>query len=341
MKKIAVEDAVGMILGHDMTQVIPGEFKGARFKKGQIVRQEDISVLKSMGKDHIYILELAEGTLHENDAAIRIAQATVGQGLSLTSPSEGKVSYVADYPGMLEIDVERLNQLNQIPDVVLATLHTGTLVKKGQVVAGTRVNPLVISEEPICQVEEVARPDEQVLQLLPYRQLKVGLVITGNEVYYGRIQDKFGPKLKEKLAQYETTSLLDIIFVPDNPAEICQAILNLQAEGADLVITAGGMSVDPDDVTPEGIRQTGAEIVKQGAPVLPGAMFMMAYLDEMTIIGLPACGMYHDVTIFELVFPKVLVGKKVEAKDIARLGHGGLCLKCKTCHYPVCPLGKG
>lgn len=341
MKKVAVEEAIGMVLGHDMTQVIPGEFKGPRFKKGHMVKEEDIPVLKSMGKDHIYILELDGGILHENEAASRIAKATVGQGLYLTDPSEGKVSYRTEYPGMLEIDLVRLNAINSIDEVVLATLHTETLVQSGQVVAGTRVNPLVISEYPILQVEEVAAQGGPVLQVIPYRELKVGLIITGNEVFYGRIQDKFGPKMQEKLAKYETVSVLDMVYVPDDPVEITTAIMGLQAVGADLVITAGGMSVDPDDVTPEGIRQTGAVIIKYGAPVLPGSMFMMAYLDEMAIIGLPACAMYHDVTVFELVFPKVLVGKKVEAKEIAHLGHGGLCLKCEVCHYPVCPLGKG
>lgn len=341
MKKVAVEEAIGMVLGHDMTQVMPGEFKGPRFKKGHVVKEEDISVLKSMGKDHIYMLELDNGMLHENDAALRIARATVGQGLYLTDPSEGKVNYTTEYPGMLEIDLERLYAINAIDDVVLATLHSETLVQAGQIVAGTRVNPLVISEYPIIQVEEVAAQGGPVLQVLPYRELKVGLIVTGNEVFYGRIEDKFGPKMKEKLAKYETVSVLDMVYVPDDPVEIATAILGLQAVGVDLVITAGGMSVDPDDVTPEGIRQTGAEIVKYGAPVLPGSMFMMAYLGEMAIIGLPACAMYHDVTIFELVFPKVLVGKQVEANDIARMGHGGLCLKCETCHFPVCPLGKG
>ncbi|AZR74586.1 molybdopterin-binding protein [Anoxybacter fermentans] len=340
MKKVPVEEAVGMVLGHDMTQIIPGLFKGPRFKKGHVIREEDIPILKSMGKDHIYILELKEGMLHENDAAIRIARATAGEGIKLTEPSEGKVNYIAEYPGMLEIDVERLHKINGIDGIGLITLHTGRIIQEGQIVAGTRVNPLVIEEVRIKQVEEVASQGDKLLKILPFKQLKVGIVITGNEVYYGRIQDKFGPVLKEKLNKYGA-NLFDLVYVPDDANEITTAILSLKEAGADVVVTGGGMSVDPDDVTPLGIRQTGAEVIKYGAPVLPGSMFMMAYLDEMPIIGLPACAMYHKITVFDLIFPKVLVGRKVKREDIVRLGHGGLCMHCEICHYPVCPLGKG
>lgn len=339
MKVVKVEEAVGMVLGHDMTQIIPGGFKGARFKKGHIVKEEDIPVLKSMGKDHIYILELEEGMVHENDAATRIAWATVGQGLSLSDPSEGKINYIAEYPGLLEINVPKLHAINSVPDVVLATIHTGTLVKAGQIIAGTRVNPLVIEEAKIKQVEQISAGG-QILQILPLRELKVGVVITGNEVFYGRIEDKFGPKMKEKMEEYGAV-ILETVYVPDDANEISAAIVGLQAAGADVVVTGGGMSVDPDDVTPEGIRQTGAEVVKYGAPVLPGSMFMVAYLNEMAIIGLPACAMYHHITVFDLVFPLLLADKRVRAEDIAKLGHGGLCMRCEVCHHPICPLGKG
>lgn len=340
MKKIAVEEAVGMVLGHDLTQIVPGAFKGARFKKGHIIREEDVLVLKNMGKNHIFILELPEGMVHENDAAIRIAQATVGAGIAWSDPSEGKVNYIAEYSGLLEIDVARLHEINSIPDIVLATMHTGMLVKEGQVVAGTRVNPLIIEEARIRHVEKVAAQGECVLQILPTYPLKAGLVITGDEVFYGRIQDRFGPKLREKMQEYGVT-VLDLVFVPDDPNEIAAAIAGLQYAGAEVIVTGGGMSVDPDDVTPEGIRLTGAEIVKYGAPVLPGSMFMMAYLGDTPIIGLPACAMYHHVTVFDLIFPKVLARKRIQAEEIAQLGHGGLCMRCESCQFPFCPLGKG
>lgn len=340
MKKVAVEEAVGMVLGHDLTQIVPGVFKGARFKKGHIISEEDVPVLKNMGKNHIFILELPEGMVHENDAATRIAQATVGQGIYLSDPSEGKVNYVAEYRGLLEIDVPRLHEINGITDVVLATLHTGTLVKEGQIVAGTRVNPLIIEEARIRRVEEIGAQSGHILQILPIYPLKTGLVITGDEVFYGRIQDKFGPKLQEKMQEYGAI-VLDTIYVPDDANEIAAAIASLQYAGAEVIVTGGGMSVDPDDVTPDGIRLSGAEVVKYGAPVLPGSMFMLAYLGDTPVIGLPACAMYHHVTIFDLIFPKLLARKRVQAEEIAQLGHGGLCMNCESCHYPVCPLGKG
>ncbi len=339
MKKVLVEESIGMILGHDLTQIIPGQFKGPKFKKGHMVKAEDIPILKSMGKDHIYILELTEGILHENEAAIRIAQATAGVGLRLTEPSEGKVSYVAESDGMLDIDVERLNAINGIEYVVLATLHTGRLVKTGQVVAATRINPLVIEEDPICQVEEIGARDGKILNIIPQKSLKVGVIITGNEVYYGRIEDRFGPIFVEKFNEYGV-ELQELTYAADDPIKIKEAILDLKKIGVDVIVTGGGMSVDPDDVTPEGIRQTGAEIVKYGAPVLPGAMFLLAYLDNIPVVGVPACAMFHKITIFDIIFPYILVGKKVEVEDIIKLGHGGLCLNCQVCHYPDCPLGK-
>lgn len=339
MKKIAVDEALGMVLGHDMTQVIPGKFKGPRFKKGHIVREEDIPILKSMGKDHIYILEIKEGILHENDAAERIAQATAGKGIDLSEPSEGKISYVAAYPGLLVIDVERLNQINGIENIVLATLHNRTIVKTNQAIAGTRINPLIIEETVIEQVEKIAEPGDSLISVLPFKKLKVGIVITGNEVYYGRIQDKFADVFRGKMKEFGS-EVLDVIYTPDDPKKISEAILKLRDAGADVVVTGGGMSVDPDDVTPEGIRKTGAHVVKMGAPVLPGAMFMMAYLEEMPIVGVPACGMFHKITIFDLIFPLVLVGEKVQPTDIVKLGHGGLCMNCEICRYPICPFGK-
>lgn len=338
MKKVAVEEAVGMVLGHDMTQIIPGKYKGARFKKGDIIKEGDIPLLKDMGKDHIYILELKEGMIHENEAAERIGHATAGEGLRLTKPSEGKVSYIAQYPGLLEIDLDRLYKINNIDDIILSTLHTDIVVQEGQVVAGTRINPLVTEVRNIKQVEDLAE-DEEVLRILPFKQMKIGVIITGNEVYHGRIEDKFGPILESKLKKFGA-ELLEVIYLPDDATEITTTIMGLKAAGADAVITGGGMSVDPDDVTPTGIRKSGAEVIKYGAPVLPGSQFMMAYLDDMPIMGTPACAMFHETTIFDLIFPKIMVGKKVTREDIVRLGHGGFCMKCEKCRYPICPFGK-
>lgn len=339
MRKVRVEDSVGMVLGHDMTKIIPGDFKGAAFKKGHIVTEQDIEVLKSMGKDHIFLLELNENQIHENEAAVRLANATAGIGLELTDPAEGKVSFKAKYAGLLKVRKELLYEINSIEHISLATLQDNTPVQAGQLVAGTRIIPLVTDRYKIEEVEKNCKGEEAVIQVKPYRKMKLGIVITGNEVFYGRIEDKFAPVFKAKIAEYGA-ELIDIKYAPDDAEKIKTAILEHFEKGADGVVTGGGMSVDPDDVTPEGIRLTGAEVISYGAPVLPGAMFMMAYLGDKPIMGLPACGMYHKNTIFDLIFPRVLAGERIKKRDIAALGYGGLCTQCKICTYPTCHFGK-
>jgi molybdenum cofactor synthesis domain-containing protein len=339
MKKIRTEDSVGMVLGHDLTKIIPGEFKGAAYKKGHIVTEADIEVLKNMGKDHIYILELGEGQIHEDEAAIRMAKAASGQDVMLTEPSEGKVNFVADNNGLLKINRSILNKINSIEHVSMATMHNNTEVKKGQIVAGTRIIPLVTELVRIEEVERICKQDGSVISVKPFKNMKVGVVITGSEVYYGRIKDKFAPVIGEKMEHYGC-DIVDIKYSPDDAEVIKASIIELMERGANAIVTAGGMSVDPDDVTPEGIRLTGADVVSYGAPVLPGAMFMMAYFDDIPIMGIPACGMYHKTTVFDLIFIRVLAGEKVNKEDISELGYGGFCTNCKPCSYPKCSFGK-
>lgn len=338
MRQVKVEDSVGMIVGHDMTRVIPEQFKGVAFKKGHIIRQEDIEILKKMGKDHIYILEINEGQIHEDEAALRLGRAAAGRGITLTEPSEGKVSFIADYRGLLKVDIDLLVKVNSNDMISMAMLHNNTPVEKGMVVAGTRIIPLVIDESVILNVEEICQ-DKPLVCVKPFKRMKFGAVITGNEVFYGRIQDKFAPVIRNKLEHYDS-ELLDVVYVPDNTGEIRDAILRLVDMGCEGIVTAGGMSVDPDDVTPEGIRQTGARLVSYGAPVFPGAMFLMAYLGEIPIMGIPACGMYHKTTVFDLVLCKVLAGETIHKSNLAILGHGGLCLNCRECRFPNCSFGK-
>jgi molybdenum cofactor synthesis domain-containing protein len=340
MKKVPVEEAEGMVLGHDMTQIIPGEFKGPRFKKGHIIQKEDIPVLKSMGKNHIYSFDLDEDQCHEDEAAVRIAKAVQGVNLKQEGPSEGKISLVAKRDGLLKIDKRGLKEINNFDDLILATLHSNLPVEAGQVVAGTRINPLIIALEKLEEVEDVGKSySSGVISVQPFLNLKIGIIVTGDEVYSGEVEDKFAPVLKEKIAELNG-EVLDIKYTPDNPKKIKEEILDLIKKGAELVITGGGMSVDPDDVTPAGIEKTGAKIETYGAPVLPGSMFMLAYLNEVPILGIPACGMYNQRTVFDLVFPRVLAGEKLDRQDIVDLAHGGLCLKCETCHYPTCSFGK-
>lgn len=339
MKKMRVEDSIGMVLGHDITKIVPGEFKGPAYKKGYIIKEEDIDILKNIGKEHIYLLELGENQIHENEAAIRLAKAAAGEGIILTEPSEGKVSFKAKYDGLLKVRKELLLEINTIEHISMAALQDNTPVKAGQLVAGTRIIPLVTEKYKVEEVEKSCFGEEAVIRIKPYNKMKFGVVITGNEVYYGRIEDKFAPVFREKISQYGA-ELVGIKFAPDDGEKIKEAILSHIDEGVSGVITGGGMSVDPDDVTPEGIRLTGAEIISYGAPVLPGAMFMMAYIGDVPIMGLPACGMYHKTTIFDLIFPRILAGERIKRRDIAKLGYGGLCTQCPVCTYPTCHFGK-
>ncbi|MDK2985755.1 MAG: hypothetical protein PWQ96_1397 [Clostridia bacterium] len=339
MKKIPVEEAVGSVLCHDITQIIPGKVKDRAFKKGHIITEEDVPVLLSLGKDHIYVWEKKEGYLHENEAAHRLANLAGGEGLSFSEVKEGKINFIADFDGLLKIDTKTLLELNSLGEIILATRHNNYPVKKGQKVAGTRVIPLVIEEEKIIKAEKIAA-GKDIVKVIPFKKFKAGMVNTGNEIYYGRIKDRFGPVVERKLAEYEC-EIIDQKIVPDDSEKIAGSIEELIFKGAEMVICTGGMSVDPDDVTPSGIKKAGGEIVSYGAPVLPGAMFLLAYKGGIPILGLPGCVMYSKTTIFDLVLPRVLVEDEITQKDIAAYGHGGLCVECESCKYPACSFGKG
>lgn len=339
MRKVKVQDALGMVLCHDITRIVPGQFKGPAFKKGHVVTSEDIPELLNLGKDHLYVWECGEDYLHENEAAIRIAGASAGKGISLSDPAEGKVNYLAEHRGLLKINVEGLNRVNSIEEVIISTRHTNQVVGKGDLLAGTRVIPLVIKKEKIEQVEEICGSTGPLLEVREMLPRRTGLVTTGNEVYYGRIQDRFGPVIREKLKEFDC-EVFDQVILPDDLHAITAAVQGLAARGAEMIITTGGMSVDPDDVTPAAVRATGAEIVSYGAPVLPGAMFLVAFLGDIPVLGLPACVMYFKATVFDLILPRVLAGERLTRKDLAGMGHGGLCLGCSQCRYPLCSFGK-
>ncbi|MDF9406839.1 MAG: Molybdopterin molybdenumtransferase [Pelotomaculum sp. PtaB.Bin013] len=339
MLKVKVEEAVGMVLCHDITRIAPGEFKGPAFKKGHIVTEEDIPELLKLGKEHIFIWECGEDFLHEDVAALRIARAGSGQGVSFTEPNEGKVNLIAAFRGLLKINVEGVCLINDIEEVVLSTRHTNHIVDKGDILAGTRVIPLVINKEKIELAEQVCKDYGPLLEVKEMRSLRVGLITTGNEVFHGRIEDKFSPVIKEKLSRYGCPVLFHSVL-PDETGQITERIRDFIGNGAEMIIITGGMSVDPDDVTPGGVRASGAEIVTYGAPILPGAMFLLAYLDNIPVLGLPACVMYFKTTIFDLILPRILAGERVARKEITRMGYGGLCLRCQDCMFPFCSFGK-
>lgn len=348
-KVIPVSEAVGTVLSHDITEIRPGEFKGRAFKKGHIVREEDIEHLKRIGKENLYILEIREDEMHENEAADAMANALAGEGIELSGEAnEGKINLIAGTDGLLKVNSEALLRFNMLGEVACATIHNNTTVKKGQLVAGTRAVPLVVKRSVVEEAVNIAGSAGDMLSIKKIRKPKAGVVITGNEVYHGNIKDAFEPVIRKKIEAVggEITGLQ---FAPDDAGFIEARIKELIDDGADLIITTGGMSVDPDDVTRFAIRNIGVEELHYGSPVLPGSMFLVAYVgtglkpartEPIPIIGIPACGMYAAITVFDLVLPRVLAGERIGRKEIAELGHGGLCLKCDKCRYPVRPFGK-
>ncbi len=337
MKLIRTEDAAGQVLCHDITQIIPGEFKGARFRKGHIIQPEDIPVLLSLGKENLYVWEKRPGILHEDEAAALLYKAAAGKNIHGTEPKEGKIELIADCDGLLKINREALLAVNRTPQMMIATIHGDLPVKKGQKLAGTRIIPLVIEQEKMDAMQAAAGP-EPILNVLPMQAKKFAVITTGSEVFKGRIEDKFTPILVGKLAEYGCEMTFHKVC-DDDPAGITAAILEAKAAGCELIFTTGGMSVDPDDRTPLAIKNTGADIVTYGAPVLPGAMFLVSYLDGVPVCGLPGCVMYARRTIFDLLLPRLLADDPIIAEDIARLGEGGLCLGCAECHWPNCGFG--
>jgi len=340
LQTVAVHDAVGKMICHDITRIVKGEFKGAVFKKGHIVQPEDIPVLLKIGKENIYIMELDDGDVHEDIAGLRLGNAVGGEGTYRRGPVEGKVSIYAEFDGLLKINLPALEAVNDLPDVVLSTLHNNTRVKKDQLLAGTKVIPLVIGEETVAAAEEICQAAEWIMKVLPFKSRQAGVIITGNEVYKQRIRDSFGPVIKEKL-QALGQGILRMDYAPDDSAEISSKIKRMMADGADLIIVTGGMSVDPEDVTPRAIELSGAEVIKYGAPVFPGAMFMLAYSGDIPIMGVPACSMFFRATIVDIILPRLLAGERLNRKDITLLGQGGLCQGCETCRFPNCTFGTG
>ncbi|OPX83730.1 MAG: bifunctional molybdenum cofactor biosynthesis protein MoaC/MogA [Pelotomaculum sp. PtaB.Bin104] len=339
MQKVKVAEAVGMVLCHDVTMVIPGKFKGAAFKKGHIVRTEDVPELLKLGKEHIYIWECGADFLHENEAAKRLARASGGKGVIFNEPGEGKVKFMASTTGLLKVDVEGVCLVNDIEEIALSTRHTNIYVEKGDILASTKVIPLVVKREKIERVEQVCQDRGPLLEVKEIHSLRTGLITTGSEVYHGRIMDKFSPVVKNKLSRFGCFVPFHEVL-PDEAGRITESIRDFIEKGAEMVIITGGMSVDPDDVTPSGIRDTGAEIVTYGAPVFPGAMFILAYLGPTPILGLPACVMYSKATVFDLILPRILAGERITRRDITTMGHGGLCLECPHCSFPSCSFGK-
>jgi hypothetical protein len=339
MKKIPAQDAVGHVICHDMTRIVAGEMKGPQFRKGHVIREEDIPMLLSMGKEQIYVWEKLPGMLHEDEAAEALARICRGNGISQSGPSEGKIELFAEIRGLFCFDTEKLNRINEIGDLIISTRHALTAVQGGDKLAAVKAIPLVISGEKLDEAKEAAGA-EPLMSVLPYKLRTAGVITTGSEVARGFIKDTFTPVLKDKLAGY-AIAITKHVIVDDGIENIERAIREARAEKTDIILCTGGMSVDPDDNTPGAIKQSGADIVTYGAPVIPGAMFLLGYFDDgVPVIGVPGCVMYTAVTIFDQVLPRIAAGLRMTRSDFARMGSGGLCLGCRVCHYPVCPFGK-
>jgi molybdenum cofactor synthesis domain-containing protein len=341
LKKIGLQEAIGSKLAHDITEIRPGEFKGPAFRRGDTVCEDDLCHLQRLGKNHLYVLDLADDEIHENEAAVILATALAGDGITWKDgPREGKINLLAERDGLFVVNTAGLAGFNMVDEVMCATLHTHTLVKKGDLLAGTRAIPLVMKRTPIERAAAIARQNGSVLSVKTLRAARVGLVITGNEVYHGLIEDRFAPVLIEKVTSLGS-EVVALQFAPDDAEAINQVIRSQLDQGCDLLLLSGGMSVDPDDVTRHGIKLAGASEIHYGAAALPGSMFLVAYLGEVPLLGVPACGLYHRITVMDLVFPRILAGEKIAKAELAFLGHGGLCKDCPECTYPKCHFGKG
>lgn len=339
MEIVPVAEAVGMILCQDITKIVPGEFKGRAFKKGHVIKEEDVEVLLSLGKENIYVWAPEPGDIHENDAALRLSRCTTGSNIVFNEPNEGKCTLISQVRGLFKVNSSLLYMINSVDSVSIASLPNNFPVEKDQKLAGARVIPLVIEEEKVIQAEDLCREHGPVFQVKPYKKLKAGVITTGSEVYKGRIKDKFGPVMKNKIASFDS-EFIGQVLCPDDPDRIEQEIRDFVSQGAEMIILTGGMSVDPDDLTPGAIKKSGANIVTYGVPAQPGNMFLLAYLGKTVIMGVPGCAMFCRTTVLDVVLPRLFAGEELIKDDFIKMGEGGFCSSCKECSYPKCYFGK-
>lgn len=340
MRKIPVEEAVGERICHDMTAILPNGFKGVQFARGHVIAREDIPVLLNMGKSHVFVWDPDVDEVHEDDAAAAIARAVAGPNIHYTGPSEGKFQFTAGCDGLFVVNSDALRAINAVQDYTVACRPGNTPMAAGEKLAGARIVPLVTRRENVDAAVAAAQAGAPVFAVKPYRPLRTGIVITGSEVYYGRIEDRFEPILREKVGKYGG-QVLGVTKVPDDMEAIGRAIDTCREQGAELILLSGGMSVDPDDLTPGAIRRTGAEVICHGVPTQPGNMLMMAYLGDVMLMGVPGGSLHSKVTSVDVFLPRVFAGERITRGDIAGLGEGGFCMGCKVCHYPICYYGFG
>ncbi len=342
LEPVALEKAVGRKLLHDLTCIRPGESKGAAFLRGQTVTAGDLCRLQQMGRNRLYVegpSSRPEGFVHEDPAAEAFARGMAGEGTRAGGPPrEGKVNILAEIPGLLMVDKERLRRFNLVPEVMAASRKNFSIVDRGSVVAGTRAIPLFLPGEHFRAALALLE-EGPLFSVRPMRAARVGILVTGTEVFQGLVQDRFEGIITAKVQAYGCT-VARAIIVPDERGAIAGAIGELLAAGSELIVTTAGLSVDPDDVTRKGLEDAGAAGMQYGAAVLPGAMTLIAHIGNVPVIGVPACALYFKTTSFDLLLPRILADVPIGRDELAALGHGGLCLNCVTCKYPKCPFGK-
>ena len=337
MKKIKVEDAIGMAICHDITEMRDG-FKGARFKRGHVIQKEDIPKFLDLGKRTVFVWEENAGEIHEEDCALRMMEMTKLPNVSYQGPAEGKMLMLAEERGMFRVNTALQKTINSIGDITISSLPDHYPVEKGARLASMRIVPLVTKEEQIIKAEELCK-EQRLFELYPYKDKKVGVIITGSEVYTGRIKDKFEPVIRAKLKSFPS-EILGVTICDDNLDMIVAAGQKYLDQGADFLIFTGGMSVDPDDLTPTAIRRLGADIISHGVPAQPGNMTLVAYLGQVAILGVPGAAISLPTTMFDVFLPQIFAGIKFTKQDLVNLGDGGLCQLCKQCHWPNCTFGR-
>ncbi len=337
-RKVKVENAVGMVLVHDVTEVDLGRnYKGRAFKKGHVIRPEDVEKLKRLGKDYVYVLELSPDEIHEDEAAVLLAEAIMGENTYRDEePREGKINIYSSVFGVVKVDVEKLFRFNMVGEPSCPTIHSDMYVKPGEKIAAVRIISLVAPRKEVKEAVRIA--GDGIVRVVPFEEKRAGIIITGNEVYYGRIEDKFYERLKPKL-EFFKCRVEEKVVLPDDKERIKQKILEF-ANRYDIVVLTGGTSVDPDDVTYKAVREAGVKNFIRGNPIQPGNMLSMGWLGKVPVVAVPAAALFFKATSFDIWLPRLLIGDVITKEEVARKSHGGLCHGCSVCVFPVCPFGR-
>jgi len=342
IQAVPVEEAVGRHALSDMTRIVPGREKGPAFRRGQELTAGDVCRLQQMGRGRVYTVEGTDpgsAWVHEDEAALAFAAAMAGEGISYTDkPSEGKIDFEALRDGLLLVDSERLEMFNLVPGVMCSARQPFSVLGRGRRFAGTRAIPLYLARTEFEKAMSILQ-EGPLFNVRPLRSANVGVLVTGTEVFRGLVEDKFIPIIRHKVEKLGSR-IAEALIVPDEKPAIQEGVQRLLDSGSDLIITTAGLSVDPDDVTRQALLDAGVQDMLYGAPILPGAMTLIARIGSVPVFGVPACALYFKTTSLDLLLPRLLAGIPISRQDLARMADGGYCLNCKKCTFPKCPFGK-